>query len=272
MAIDLSASPIAAFAGDWHGDTGWALKAIGSAQVAGARVVYQVGDFGVWGGQDGASFLRKVQARLDSLDMLLVVVPGNHENYNVLDRMPVNGEGFQSRPDIDRVWFASRGHVWTHNHAVFAAVGGAGSVDQESRIPGTSWWPQEEITRADIDALYRSMDAAGVDKVNIMLTHEAPAGLVTRRSMRAVSPEIEHYCWAQRVLLREAVDTATPDVLVHGHWHYRHTSTLEGVNMALEAYETTLIGLDMNGSPGNLITGHLAPASGLLEIRDITVH
>ncbi len=33
-------------------------------------------------------------------------------------------------------------------------------------------------------------------------------------------------CNEQRELLREAVDQTTPRLLLHGHWHYRHTSLL----------------------------------------------
>lgn len=255
------------WAGDWHGNTQFALNAISKFADAGVRVVYQVGDFGLWGGHDGAAYLRKLHKRLEQHDMLLVITPGNHENYDMLEKFPLNEHGFQFRADVDRLWFAPRGHIWTHHGAYLAALGGAGSIDRYWRTEGTSWWPQERITEEDIHRTIANFDALNIPAIDVMMTHEAPAGVFLGPKGILASPELEHYCYEQRVLLRNAVDHVTPRTLVHGHWHRSIDEVISGVSDKDIDYRTEVIGLDMDGTNANLMVGELAPASGILSAR-----
>lgn len=43
-----------ALAGDWHGNTRWALHALEAAARQGCDTVVHLGDFGLWPGHDGA--------------------------------------------------------------------------------------------------------------------------------------------------------------------------------------------------------------------------
>lgn len=258
------------FAGDWHGNTGWAVHAIRTLASRGAKVIYQVGDFGLWGGQDGAAYLRKIQRTLGYEDMVLIVTPGNHENYDMLEKFPLNEYGFMARHDIGRIWFAPRGHIWTHHGAYIASLGGAGSIDVRNRVEGKSWWRQEAITMADVDALKANMDEWGITGIDVMLTHESPAGITLgAKGWAGISPEIEHYCYLQRVLLRAAVDHATPRALIHGHWHRLVEAPLEGMSTRGDEYTAEVVGLNMDSTSENLMTCELAPASGLINKKVI---
>lgn len=261
----LETTPVG-WTGDWHGNTQWAIHAIDSLRGRGVSIVYQLGDFGLWGGQDGAKYLRKVQRTLGFGNMLLIVTPGNHENYDMLETFPLNQYGFRSRPDIGRIWFAPRGHIWSHHGANLASLGGAGSIDKARRKEGRSWWSQEEITEKDVDSLRNNMAIHGLNKIDVMMTHDAPAGidLGPKSKSGGVPPEVEHYCHKQRLILRDAVDIANPRTLMHGHWHLSNATFLNGVTLTGENYRSEIIGLDMDMSAHNMMLGELAPSSGIL--------
>lgn len=53
-------------AGDWHGDTAWAMHVIEQAAALGMDTILHVGDLGVLGpGDVGSSFTFKLQGQLD---------------------------------------------------------------------------------------------------------------------------------------------------------------------------------------------------------------
>ena len=97
-----------------------------------------------------------------------------------------------------------------------------------------SWWPDEELTEDDCARLVTNVHSQGWQRVDVMITHEAPAGLrrlgITAAPACAwLTPEVEAYCYAQRVRLREAMDEVAPRSLVHGHWHESFWDEWEGL-------------------------------------------
>lgn len=266
---DFADADTVGWAGDFHGNTRWALHAIRTLASRGVRVIYQVGDFGVWGGHDGAAYLRKVHRELAKHNMLMIVTPGNHENYSMLERFPLNEHGFMTRGDIDRLWFAPRGHIWTHSGVYMASLGGAGSIDLKERVEGKSWWRQEELTQQDVDTLALNFDKWDLPRIDVMMSHESPAGIYLGPKGNLHSPEIEHYCYIQRVLLRDALDIVAPRSLVHGHWHRHLIEILESIRVGGGDYSTEVVGLNMDGTSKNLMTGELAPASGIINKKVI---
>jgi hypothetical protein len=260
----------AGFAGDWHGNTGWALHCLDVFKSHDIYTIYQVGDFGVWGGNDGASYLRKINTRLNMNNQDLIVVPGNHENYDMLDKFPINEDGFMQRPDLDRIQFAPRGHVWHHNSARFAAMGGAFSIDKNMRTEGRSWWPQEAITPEDVEALKRNLDKRLWLSVDVFLSHDIPAGVDVGHKAFGLPAELEYEANRQRVLLRHAVDYARPRTLVHGHWHKRIRQILIGDSHTDDSYTTQIYGLDMDVTQDNMIVADVAPFIGLYNVQVIT--
>jgi hypothetical protein len=51
-------------------------------------------------------------------------------------------------------------------------LGGAWSIDKDWRVPGKSWWPDEELSYADLDKAYQLYVKS---KPQIVATHEAPS-------------------------------------------------------------------------------------------------
>ena len=55
--------------------------------------------------------------------------------------------------------------------------------------------------------------------VDVLLSHEAPAGIPVFGDATVngfADEKVVAYCYAQRMLLREALDTATPTWALHG--------------------------------------------------------
>ena len=229
------------FLGDTHGNTRWVQAALEVFKRAGAKWVIQVGDFGVWPGREGQAFLDGVDYKLEELGLTLIFCDGNHEDFDQLEAIPIDSDGFRRvRPNI---WHAPRGHQWDLLGLRFGAMGGAHSIDgpggvwEQVRGPKQlqnvvfseqtdrnksnpitinmgGWWPQETITPDEAD------EAARKGKVDIMISHDAP--------IRVQIPRARGYPLGDRnrALLQKVVDAWQPQLLVCGHWHRRITDTL----------------------------------------------
>ncbi|MFM2437571.1 MAG: phage Thibault [Actinomycetota bacterium] len=243
--------------GDWHATAGWATQAI--AQVAAAtpaRHWYQVGDFGLWSVRAGTakrSYLDAVQASLAAQGAQLYVVLGNHENYDLIEQFQHDDDGWGMLPAWDRIHYAPRAHVWTHpgTELMFAALGGAGSVDLRRRKLGHTWWMAEEITDADVAGLLGLLPP---ERIDVFLSHEAPAGVtvIPGERVNGIADEaVIAYCARQRERLQRAFAAARPHWAFHGHWHLFHTARLTTETPAGTSFETEVVGLDRDGETGN---------------------
>lgn len=265
-----------AFAADWHGDAQWAVGVIQLVADRGLDTLYQLGDFGLFPGSWGRKYLDTLAKAINNINIdraakaqetgvpvvlfRLIVIPGNHDDYNRIDLMKPDADGWLklSKNIYHNMYFAPRGHTWVDSGCRFGALGGAGSVDKNIRVVDKSWWAKEEITKEDCNVLIDNVKNEGWDRLDFLLTHEAPAGPRLQSMFDEYNRpnwftiEVEHYCWAQRVLLREAVDIVQPFVNVHGHWHYKSKNIIEGVGLNNKDYISLVIGLANENSAGNL--------------------
>ncbi len=217
--------------GDVHGDTtAFRVLAERTAQMGLTRVLVSVGDFGIgpWGHETQDRILRRADDLLEQLDAVLLLTPGNHDNWDTIDAAVSDRRdelGFGVLGRHGRVRVSPRGHRFEVGGVRFGSLGGAVSVDQVSRQarhgPNASgwWWPQEEPTAVDIDAL-------GDEPLDVLVTHDVPAEV----------PLVGRDTWERwlidksnqvRVLLRIAVDRTRPAVVFSGHWHRRVTHEIE---------------------------------------------
>ena len=254
-----------AFAGDWHGNTRWArhcLRAIGEQKI---DTVFHLGDFGLWPGEEGENYLRELHAECEKAGIRIFITLGNHEDYSRVASMPTDEEGWLFLEPYPLFRFAPRGHVWRHGDVLFASLGGAGSVDYSLRTPGSSWWPEEAITPQDVEALKNGLSAAGGGRVDVFLSHDAPAGLHRQGMLPRpswITPEVEHYTWQGRVLLADAVELAKPRALLHGHWHEWHDDALE-----VGGDEMKVWGLPEDGNWRNCISALPVAGVGITEVK-----
>lgn len=256
-------------AGDWHGNTGWACHVVEQAAKLLAdeeqKVILHAGDFGVWPGQAGRSYLDEVARVLWLHRIKLLFADGNHEWHPELialreeelrkgndglvsiDREDNTTQSFTGLVPLDRedggsprIFWAPRGYRWTWHGKTWMALGGAVSVDAAMRVKGKSWWPEETFTGEQLKHATRP------GKVHVMLTHDSPSAV--RMSFgelpRAWDIMDVARSTAHREQLQSVVDKIKPEVLVHGHYH-------QSVRQTIEPYGTQVIGLDMDGVDGN---------------------
>ncbi len=214
--------------GDVHGETTWLRTVIARASdLEGLDVILQVGDFGIgpWPGDTRDKVSWTVGRELAKHSMWMLVTPGNHENHHTLARARRDAAGRIVLGREGRLLAYERGHRETIGGRAFGSLGGAISVDRYaeaaragSRMAGRSWWPEEEVTQADVDAL-------GDDDLDVLVTHDVPARVPMVGWMR-IDPHTLLRAHGVRELLDQAIDRTQPSVVLSGHWHQRVTHDL----------------------------------------------
>ncbi|MGV0109023.1 metallophosphoesterase family protein [Arthrobacter sp. CP30] len=202
-----------AFVGDVHGDYGWMRMVVKSAAREGVRTLIQVGDLGLdFPGAMRGRFEHRLNRLLSEYQMDLICVPGNHDNTTRIDKLDVQDDGLIHWRTAIKV--LPKGGRMIIEGLRIGGLGGALSVDKKWRTEGKDWWADEEPTRQQAEQLM----AGG--EVDILVTHEVPAGVAVRSSM-VLPPELIQQANRSRILLREVVDRLAPAHVFAGHWHQR---------------------------------------------------
>ena len=203
-------------AGDTHGDAGWVEELCDVAVKERCDVILQLGDFGFWSHTSaGETYLNTVNRALTKQGLQLWWIDGNHESFDVLRQLPVDGDGLVTVRD--RIVYIPRGARWEWQGCRFGALGGAFSIDYQSREPGLSWWPgQEEVGQDDVDRV-------GDTPLDVLVTHDSPMG-ATVESQYSVPAHIELRSQETRMRVADAVRRCRPQLVLHGHWHQRVSS------------------------------------------------
>lgn len=219
--------------GDLHGDLEWIDKAIDAAQKYDCAVVLSVGDLN-WRPERPEG--RELARRLAQSSAVWVLVDGNHDNLDELARVAApyrpTVDGFDQDPRglwgprcpielSDNLWWAARGSRWNWSGVRFGALGGAWSPGWWFRVRGVEWFPNETIQRRDMQAL-------GDEPLDVLVCHDGPgdvAPLVESQRSRAARPGDGHIGAGNQSCIQSAVELTGPRLLIHGHWHLRHTTT-----------------------------------------------
>lgn len=247
-----------AFAGDWHLHLGWAPRAVEEAGQAGAELLIHLGDFGIWRGGHGAQYLAAVDGAARDAGIEVWVVPGNHEDYDLIDELPLDGRGRAVAAPSVRL--LGRGDRFDLDGVTFVAVGGAVSVDRGSRVPGRSWWAQEALSAVEEERI-----VAAAVPTDVMLLHDAPWGAPlplpppsarARQRLGAVLADAR----AHRERVRRIVDAHRPTWILHGHYHVAYQGRLR-----TPGFTSEVVGLDQDGRPLNLALATTDRFRGLVD-------
>ncbi|WP_280465960.1 metallophosphoesterase family protein [Nocardia brasiliensis] len=211
----------AVVAGDWHGNSLHAERAIRWAAEHHTNVILHVGDYGY---KFDPKFMARQQRVLEEEDSVLAFVPGNHEWYDYLDKLEAE-HGCTAIPLRPNIFYLPRNFRWTWNGTSFLALGGAHSVDRPWRRPGREWWARETITVEEAE------QAIADGPADVMICHDIPAGVRVPciEGNPHGFPQAEIYAAdLHRARLREVVDAVQPRRLFAGHYHCRLTAMLDG--------------------------------------------
>lgn len=183
-----------------------------------------LGDFGmIWSADTKYGYLSD-QIRLEEyfeekFPWTTLFIDGNHENFVHLKGFPSRKWGGSRANFLSEhcIWLR-RGNIYTIDGNTFLTIGGAYSIDKAWRRPYISWWPDEAITRSDINKAKRSL-AKHNNKVDYILTHCAPTPIhqtiASQEKFTHASKE-ESY---NEALLQEINVTANFKRWYFGHYH-----------------------------------------------------
>jgi hypothetical protein len=171
--------------GDTHGDTArfYPKSMPGMEHWTAEDTLLIAGDFGYLWEFPGQSFYQERLAALEhlaSLPFQIAFCDGNHENYELLNRYPVEmWRGGMTHRIRSNIHHLLRGECFTMEGHTFFVMGGAASTDRATRIPGLSWWPEELPTNEEYHHASETLEAHG-NRVDYILTHTAPQEIVRR--------------------------------------------------------------------------------------------
>lgn len=240
------------FAGDTHGDQMHLRHLTAVAKRNNCNLVFVLGDFGYWEHTDeGAEFLDGVNRHADRNKMPIYFLDGNHDKTSLLldlydDDEHRGAHGFlHVRPFVR---YARRGLRWEWNGRRFIALGGAYSVDKDWRVraearrgkPESLWFPEEEMTDAEMDTILDETKAHWPSGVEVVLAHDKPRASDPQWNRKNL-PE----CLPNQDRLQRAVEVLQPQHFLHGHLHVRYTDILVRVGSGLDDF-CMVEGLDCN--------------------------
>ena len=197
--------------GDTHGYMNTIVQMIQKEDIH-DDVVIILGDFGfIWNGDTKGLF--KLQKRFEQRNCMLAFIDGNHENFERLYKYPTETwNGGQIHRIAANIVHLMRGEVFTIFGKTFFAMGGANSIDKESRVNRIHWWAEEDITYADMENANKNLALCG-DTVDYVLTHTCP--LEVKKAMKM---KIE-YDNSNEQKLQMIADVLTFDWWYFGHYH-----------------------------------------------------
>jgi hypothetical protein len=220
----------------------------------GVDTILHLGDFGVWGGSDGAKYRDAVERACTRFNVKIYVTPGNHENYDLINGLEMEDRGGEIGAVqwfTDHVALLPRGHRWAWKDRTFVSLGGAPSVDFEYRVPGRDWWIAEMITWADVAR------TVGGGQADVMLAHDAPAepwqtsrvAEICRANPQGWSADALAYAAVGRKRLTAAFLGVQPRVFAHGHFHTQDEANLDFPNSDRQC---RVVSLACDGERGNV--------------------
>ena len=189
-------------------------------------------------------FNDKFHSEMQSSGIPWYIIDGNHDN------LCMDAEAFQSTEPYwlaDGIYYIPRGYVHFENNTRYVFIGGANSVDKDSRTEFFDWWPNEAPSQK---VLWEVAQLGKFDDgETIVFSHDAPENpviyseaLMLDGNPYTMSNNLRYAVNASKNL-RQELGFIAKDLGVnrwfHGHWHKRYTSHV------LENPETEVIGLDM---------------------------
>lgn len=188
------------------------------------------GDFGgVWYAR-GTAQEKNRERLISEYPFTIVWVDGNHENFDSIETYPlVDKYGGKVHQITENCFHLLRGSIYTICGKKIFAFGGAESTDRDRRIKGESWWPQE--VPSDEEVLYGNNQIASCDGVNYVITHDAPASLLSvlgRYKGRVLPFNLAFDRWAGQLRY---------DAWFFGHHHRDAVFDLDGVQHPLADLE-----------------------------------
>lgn len=155
--------------GDTHGDVDYKKSlSLKEKNVSYDDYLIICGDAGIcWSYQSFQYFLDLY----NDIGCTIIYVDGNHENFEMLNNMPLVEYKGALMHQIDKhIFQILRGEIMKLEDKTFFCLGRACSIDKAYRTPYLSWWPEEEITYHDVDNAIANLEKVN-NRVDYVITH-----------------------------------------------------------------------------------------------------
>lgn len=169
----------------------------------------QLGDFG---------FKYETLNNVDSTKHL--IIPGNHDNYNMCYRYPhfLGDYGYTKLNGVEFFYYR-----------------GAYSVDRQYRTVGIDWWENEQVS---IDQFMKARELYREIKPRLVITHDCPQNIASQM----LNPGDRVYENMTGWALQELLNIHEPEYWFFGHWHDSRNIKYGNTNfMCLDELETYTI-------------------------------
>jgi hypothetical protein len=227
--------------GDTHGNGRWLREYIYPvAMTLGVEAIIQLGDFGAWEHlPEGVTFMDEVGDLSRDSGIPLYWLHGNHDKHShTIEAYQRDQRGFLVCREF--VFYIPQGHAWTWGGVSIRAFGGAYSVDKAGRVEaemrkkvgqGTFWFPEEEMSDAEMDQLLAADDRPK----DIVLSHDKPYSSRPGWNRKNIPA-----CIPNQLRLDRALKAHQPAYWFHGHLHYHYTDKVFSGNYR----QSMIFGLD----------------------------
>lgn len=147
-------------------------------------VLFIAGDAGFINSFEGQKSKEQRIKHLNCLPFIVIVVLGNHENYDVIESLPtctIFNALCYKEDDVD-VYYATNGQIFNIDGTKIFTFNGGLSVDKEKRLELENkynqkfWWPQE-IKTEDFEKSYNNYFTHQVDYI---ITHDIPMDIFNK--------------------------------------------------------------------------------------------
>lgn len=197
------------FTGDTHGDI--YLSQIEEAVSLNIDYLFVAGDFGyIWNDND---FEKELLEDISILPITILFVDGNHENFNLLKKYPIEdwmgGKVQKIRKNIIHL---RRGEIYNFYGKKIFTFGGAKSVDRATRIENITWFREEVPSWSEMDYAVKNLQKHN-NKVDIILTHTCAIDTLSKIVRYPEQDDTSNF-------LSYIKETITYDKWFFGHLHF----------------------------------------------------
>lgn len=150
-------------------------------------------------------------------------IDGNHENFKRINELPlIDKFGAKVGQVSDNIFHLRRGQVYDINDTIIFTMGGAESIDKQSRIIDISWWPEELPNYAELQDGIDNL-ARHDNHVDFILTHTCSTSIFEKLSKIVRQGSDAYYKYDLEVGLRKYFDEINNKIQFQdwffGHFH-----------------------------------------------------
>lgn len=187
-------------------------------------LLIQVGDFGF--------FPRDSNPWKKDLDHEAFFIDGNHDDHWTLKNLSKPNWGLDpKRVSNLREWENCLNNIWEYKprgsiDRGVLYIGGARSVNPKLAPFGTEWFPEENISFADQQYIFRAIEDYGPENIHTVITHDCPGSFDVSKACSHSGIEMID---GNRKFLESIKCYVNPQRWYFGHYHLPMSGVKDGV-------------------------------------------